>query len=94
MTISGRATVAGVFGWPVEHSLSPRLHGAQGRDAHHAIVPLPGWAVALDKARAAGVRHRPARTGLSSTYRAQAGKCVSGDYHDGTGATIRTPIRG
>ncbi len=26
MNISGKAKVAGVFGWPVEHSLSPRLH--------------------------------------------------------------------
>jgi shikimate dehydrogenase len=27
MTISGNARVAGVIGWPVGHSLSPRLHG-------------------------------------------------------------------
>jgi len=27
MNISGKAKVAGVMGWPVEHSLSPRLHG-------------------------------------------------------------------
>ncbi len=27
MTISGRARLAGVMGWPVGHSLSPRLHG-------------------------------------------------------------------
>jgi len=26
MTISGHATVAGVMGWPVAHSLSPRVH--------------------------------------------------------------------
>lgn len=26
-TISGRARLAGVMGWPVAHSLSPRLHG-------------------------------------------------------------------
>ncbi|MCP4395052.1 MAG: shikimate dehydrogenase [Alphaproteobacteria bacterium] len=25
--LSGKATVAGVFGWPVGHSLSPKLHG-------------------------------------------------------------------
>lgn len=28
MTISGRALLAGVIGWPVAHSRSPRLHGA------------------------------------------------------------------
>ena len=27
MTLSGKACLAGVMGWPVEHSLSPRLHG-------------------------------------------------------------------
>lgn len=27
MTITGKARVAGVVGWPVGHSLSPRLHG-------------------------------------------------------------------
>lgn len=42
MIISGRARVAGVMGWPVGHSLSPRLHGywlrAYGIDG--AYVPL------------------------------------------------------
>lgn len=27
MTITGKAAVAGVIGWPISHSLSPRLHG-------------------------------------------------------------------
>ncbi|RME66821.1 MAG: shikimate dehydrogenase, partial [Alphaproteobacteria bacterium] len=27
MTISGHAKLAGVIGWPIGHSLSPRLHG-------------------------------------------------------------------
>jgi shikimate dehydrogenase len=43
MTISGQARVAGIVGWPVTHSLSPRLHrhwltqlGIDG-----AYVPLP-----------------------------------------------------
>lgn len=42
MTISGRATLAGVVGNPISHSLSPRLHGhwlaAHGIDG--AYVPL------------------------------------------------------
>jgi shikimate dehydrogenase len=33
--LSGRAKLAGVFGWPVAHSRSPRLHGYWLR--HHAI---------------------------------------------------------
>lgn len=41
--LSGRARVAGVIGWPVAHSLSPRLHGfwldRYGIDG--AYVPLP-----------------------------------------------------
>jgi shikimate dehydrogenase len=43
MTISGKAKLAGVIGWPVGHSLSPRLHGywlcEHGIDG--AYVPLP-----------------------------------------------------
>lgn len=43
MTISGQAKVAGVMGWPVAHSLSPRLHNRwleiYGIDG--AYVPLP-----------------------------------------------------
>ncbi|MGH6869979.1 MAG: shikimate dehydrogenase [Rhizomicrobium sp.] len=42
MSISGRAKLAGVVGWPVAHSLSPRLHAywlaAHGIDG--AYVPL------------------------------------------------------
>ncbi|MFM2130392.1 MAG: hypothetical protein RL477_1938, partial [Pseudomonadota bacterium] len=43
MTISGNARLAGVMGWPVGHSLSPRLHNywldLHGIDG--AFVPLP-----------------------------------------------------
>lgn len=41
--ITGKAKIAGVIGWPVTHSLSPRLHGFWLE--HHAIdgayIPLP-----------------------------------------------------
>ncbi len=43
MTISGKARLAGVMGWPVGHSLSPRLHNywldLHGIDG--VFVPLP-----------------------------------------------------
>ena len=26
-TLTGKSRIAGVFGWPVDHSRSPRLHG-------------------------------------------------------------------
>lgn len=41
-TISGAARLAGVIGWPVEHSLSPRLHGLWLRryGIDGAYVPL------------------------------------------------------
>ena len=43
MTITGKARLAGVIGWPVAHSRSPQLHGYWLR--HHGIngayVPLP-----------------------------------------------------
>jgi shikimate dehydrogenase len=60
MSISGRAKIAGVVGWPVSHSLSPRLHGfwlsEHGIDG--AYVPLAvapeAFTAALDGLRAAG----------------------------------------
>jgi shikimate dehydrogenase len=41
--LSGRARLAGVMGWPVAHSLSPRLHGHWLRryEIDGAYVPLP-----------------------------------------------------
>lgn len=41
--ITGEAKVAGVIGWPVKHSLSPRLHGfwLQHHDIDGAYIPLP-----------------------------------------------------
>lgn len=43
MIMTGKARLAGVLGWPVEHSRSPRLHGYWLR--HHGIdgayLPLP-----------------------------------------------------
>lgn len=43
MSVSGKAKVAGVIGWPVSHSLSPRLHGfwldQAGIDGTY--IPLP-----------------------------------------------------
>jgi shikimate dehydrogenase len=44
MTIlSGKARLAGIIGWPVEHSRSPRLHGfwLERHEIDGAYVPLP-----------------------------------------------------
>ena len=43
MSISGSAKLAGVLGWPVSHTLSPRLHGywLEHYDIDGAYVPLP-----------------------------------------------------
>jgi shikimate dehydrogenase len=60
MSITGRAKVAGIVGWPVSHSLSPRLHGFWLREygVDGAYVPLPvvpeSFAAALDGLRKAG----------------------------------------
>jgi shikimate dehydrogenase len=42
VTISGRARIVGVIGWPVTHSLSPRLHGfwLEQHGIDGAYVPL------------------------------------------------------
>ena len=43
MIVSGKAKLAGVIGWPVAHSLSPRLHGhwLETLEIDGAYVPLP-----------------------------------------------------
>ena len=43
MILSGKARLAGVIGWPVSHSLSPRLHGYWLRQYRidGAYLPLP-----------------------------------------------------
>jgi shikimate dehydrogenase len=50
--LSGRARLAGVMGWPIAHSLSPRLHGYwlrhYGLDG--AYVPLPVTPERLEEA--------------------------------------------
>ncbi len=51
MTLSGRAKLAGVIGWPVAHSRSPRLHGywLQYHRIDGAYVPLPVRAEAFER---------------------------------------------
>jgi len=60
MTITGKARLAGIIGWPVSHSLSPLLHGhwlaEHGIDG--AMVPLAAkaedFAAVVDGVRRAG----------------------------------------
>ncbi len=43
MTLTGKAKIAGVIGWPISHSRSPRLHGYWLREygIDGAYVPMP-----------------------------------------------------
>jgi len=60
MSISGKAKLAGVIGWPVAHSLSPRLHGywldAHGVDGAYVplAVPRDNFARVIESLRIAG----------------------------------------
>lgn len=60
MTITGKAKLAGIIGWPVTHSLSPVLHGHWLADygIDGAMVPLPAraedFAAIIDGIRRAG----------------------------------------
>jgi shikimate dehydrogenase len=62
MLLTGKALLAGVIGWPVGHSRSPRLHGhwiaRHGLDAAYLPLPVaPGdFATAVRGLRAAGFR--------------------------------------
>ncbi len=51
MILSGKARLAGVIGWPVSHSLSPRLHGhwLEGYGIDGAYLPLPVAPEALER---------------------------------------------
>jgi shikimate dehydrogenase len=85
MLLSGKARLAGVMGWPVGHSRSPRLHGhwiaRHGLDA--AYLPLPAapadFAAAVRGLRAAGFRganvtipHKEAAFAICDTVSARA----------------------
>ena len=58
--LSGKARVAGIIGWPVSHSRSPRLHGfwLERHGIDGAYIPLPiqpaDFAVAVRGLAAAG----------------------------------------
>ena len=60
MIISGKAKLAGVIGWPIAHSLSPRLHGywldAHGVDGAYIplAVPREDFARVIESLRVAG----------------------------------------
>jgi len=60
MTLTGKARVAGIIGWPVTHSLSPVLHGhwLTEYDIDGAMVPLAAcredFAAVIDGVRRAG----------------------------------------
>jgi shikimate dehydrogenase len=62
VTITGKARLAGIIGWPVSHSLSPVLHGhwLDELKIDGAMVPLAArtedFAAVVDGARRAGFR--------------------------------------
>ena len=92
----GRAKLAGVMGWPVAHSRSPRLHGfwlAQ-HDIDGAYLPLPvrpeNLAAALKALPALGfagvnltVPHKEAALGLVDRSSDEARRHRRGEYRGG-----------
>lgn len=81
---SGAAVVAGVAGWPVGHSRSPRLHGhwlrRYGIDGLYAPFPVPpeAFATAVRGLAAAGL------AGLNVTVPHKAAACALCDRLDET----------
>jgi shikimate dehydrogenase len=85
MTLTGKAKLAGIIGWPVAHSLSPVLHGhwLAEYDIDGALVPLAArredFAAVINGVRRAGftgvnvtVPHKEAAFALSHTVNAAA----------------------
>jgi shikimate dehydrogenase len=62
MTLTGKAKLAGIIGWPVSHSLSPALHGhwLEEYKIDGAMVPLAAtredFAAVIDGVRRAGFK--------------------------------------
>jgi len=104
MTLTGAAKLAGVMGWPVSHSLSPRLHGywLQEYGIDGAYVPMAvkpddfQTAVrALPKLGFQGanvtVPHKEAALSAVDELSAEAKGDRRGQYHHRT--TGRTTVR-
>jgi len=90
VTLTGKAKLAGIIGWPVAHSLSPVLHGhwltEYGIDG--AMVPLAAgredFTAVIDGARRAGfkgvnvtVPHKEAAFALAHTVDGPAKAAVA-----------------
>lgn len=88
MNITGHAKVAGVMGWPVEHSLSPALHGfwirQYGLDA--AYVPMAVKPEAFQEAARALVRFGFRGANVTLPHKEQAFR-VSSEVDDAGRAT-------
>jgi shikimate dehydrogenase len=110
MSISGHARTAGVIGWPVGHSLSPRLHGFWLREygIDGAYVPLAAaresFTVALDGLRVAGFAgvnvtnpHKEAAFALADKVDVAAGMAGAANlllFRDGLIEARNTDIEG
>jgi shikimate dehydrogenase len=88
MSISGKAKLAGVIGWPVTHSLSPRLH-AYWLAAHAvdgAYIPLP--VAREDFARVVSALQRAGFAGVNVTVpHKEAAFALAHDLDDAARAT-------
>jgi len=99
VTLTGKAKLAGIIGWPVAHSLSPVLHGhwLAEYDIDGAMVPLAArvedFTAVIDGARRAGfkgvnvtVPHKEAAFATAHTVDAPAKAAGAANllvFHDG-----------
>ena len=105
MTLTGKAKLAGIIGWPVSHSLSPVLHGywleEYGIDG--AMVPLAArredFAAVIDGVRRAGfkgvnvtVPHKEAAFAISHRLDAAARAAGAANLLVGPDIACRQPV--
>ena len=102
MTLTGKAKLAGIIGWPVAHSLSPVLHGhwlaEYGIDG--AMVPLAAgredFTAVIDGIRRAGFRgvnvtvpHKEAAFALDPFDADSGGAFADGGFERGNAGLAR-----
>ena len=82
-TLTGKTRIAGIFGWPVDHSRSPRLHGywLQQFKIDGAYIPFAAHPNKLEQGiRALPALGAPLHAKLAEFYTREVAAHIRGAY--------------